>query len=72
MTMAGFNILFPYNASEIPAEKASILVAIPINNKHRIPIQVGLSFLLSNASFINFKPKNTNIVNKIYIFSISS
>ena len=38
---AGFRILFPYKAKEIPAEKASMLVAIPINNKQTIPIQQG-------------------------------
>ena len=36
---AGNKILFPYKDNEIPAEKASMLVAIPINNKHPIPIQ---------------------------------
>jgi hypothetical protein len=56
---AGFKILFPDNSKEIPAENASILVAIPINSRQVIPIQLGL-FFSSKASFINLKPKNTN------------
>ena len=62
---AGFNILFPHKAKEIPAEKASMLVAIPINNKQPIPMQQGLSFLLSKASLMNLIPKNTKIVQTI-------
>ena len=55
--IAGFIILFPYNDNVIPAEKASILVAIPIKSKQIIPMQLGLFLFLSKASFINFRPK---------------
>lgn len=60
----GFRILFPYKESEIPAEKASILVATPIRNRHAKLIEDGVSFF-ENASFINFNPKNVNITNTI-------
>ena len=62
---AGLRILFPYRESEIPAEKASIDVAIPIRNKHFISIHN--SFFLSGelASIINLKPRYEKIKNTI-------
>ena len=65
INIAGFRILFPDSKREIPAEKASMLVAIPIKSRHIIPIQHGSFLFLSKASFINFSPKNTKIVNTI-------
>ena len=59
---AGLKILFPYNEREIPAEKASRLVATPIENRHARLMQIGFSLFLSKASFINLKPRNTNII----------
>ena len=63
--IAGFIILFPYNDNVIPAEKASILVAIPINRRQVSPMQRGLFELLSKASLINFIPKNRKMVKTI-------
>ena len=62
---AGLRMRFPYKESEIPAEKASILVAIPISNRHIKPMQEGLLSLESKASLINLIPKKTNIVKTI-------
>lgn len=66
INIAGFIILFPYKASEIPAEKASILVAIPIKKRHAKLIQQILFVLVSKASLINLKPKTKKMVNTIY------
>ena len=63
--IAGFNILFPYKDRLIPAENASMLVAIPISNRQVIPIQFGVCFFVSKASLMNFIPRKTNIVNTI-------
>ena len=63
--IAGFNILFPYKDKLMPAEKASILVAIPISKRHVIAIQFGVCFFVSKASLIHFIPKKTNIVHTI-------
>ena len=63
--IAGLSILFPYKERDIPAENASILVAIPIINKQRIPIHRILSFCFWQASIINFAPRYANIKNTI-------
>ena len=34
---AGFKTVLPYKDKDIPAENASILVAMPIKNKHFLP-----------------------------------
>ena len=57
----GFSIVLPDNDNEIPAEKASILVARPINNKHTRLIHDGF-FFDSKDSLMNFKPKNIKMV----------
>ena len=45
----------------IPAENASILVAIPINNKQTKPKHNFFSCFFSKASIINLKPKYVKI-----------
>ena len=62
---AGLKMVFPYNASVMPAEKASILVAIPIRSKQANPMQHGFLGLLSKESFINLIPRNAKIVKTI-------
>ena len=58
---AGLRILLPYNDNEIPAENASMLVAIPINSRHDKLIQTVLIFSFSKLSFINRIPSQTKI-----------
>ena len=62
---AGLSIQLPNNDKVIPAENASILVAIPTKIKHLKSIQSCCSFSLSNASIIIFTPKYVNIKNTI-------
>lgn len=54
---AGFMMRFPYNDSDIPAENASMLVAMPISNRHVKSIQRGFCLLGLHASVINFSPR---------------
>ena len=54
---AGFKIRFPKSESEIPAENASILVAIPTRSRHLMSIQSCLDFSFSNASRMNLTPR---------------
>ena len=57
----GLSMPLPDKYNEIPAEKASILVARPIKTRHVRLMHDGF-FFASKDSFINFSPKNTNIV----------
>ena len=41
---AGFKMRFPYKARVTPAEKASILVAIPTSRRHPVSMHSGFSF----------------------------
>ena len=62
---AGLKIWLPNNDNVIPAEKASILVAIPTSKRHFKSMQTGFPFYSSNASFITFAPKYVKIKNTI-------
>ena len=50
INIAACSIGLSDKARVMPAEKASMLVAIPIKNKHNSPRQVGFSFLFWHAS----------------------
>ena len=63
--MAGLSILFPKSDNEIPAEKASILVAIPTSKRHLRSMQSCFSFSFSKAYFINLTPRYVNIAKTI-------
>ena len=62
---AGLKILFPKRESDIPAEKASILVAIPTNIRHFISRHNCFFLSDSKASLINLIPRYTKIKNTI-------
>jgi hypothetical protein len=67
--IAAFAILTSYNANEIPAENASMLVAIPIRNKHKTPIQlgtIGLSLRDSRMMPIPIVINKTHTIIEVY------
>ena len=62
---AGLRILVPHRESVIPAEKASIEVAIPIKIKHFKSMQADSGSIFLFDSIINLNPKYEKIKNTI-------
>ncbi len=58
---AGFRMWLPNSDNVIPAENASMLVAIPTNNKHLKSMHNLCSLFGSKASSIILHPKYMNI-----------
>ena len=62
---AGLRMWFSNSESVIPAEKASMLVAIPTKSRHFRSMQSCFSFFVSKASIMNLAPRYVKMRNTI-------